>query len=97
MDSLGFTVEEKHSVFCIVSGIIQLGNISFSAALIKGSDGGAPLSHYSRIVELRAYCTLPPKFLCHHYGRVTGTADGSIIDDTNAGLLVIQTLHPLHH
>jgi myosin heavy subunit len=47
MDSLGFTVEEKHSIFCIVSGIIQLGNISFSAALIKGSDGGAPPSHYS--------------------------------------------------
>ncbi len=40
MDSLGFTKDEKHSIFCIVSGIIQLGNITFSAALIKGKDGG---------------------------------------------------------
>jgi hypothetical protein len=40
MDSLGFTAEEKHSILSIVSGIIQLGNITFSAALIKGQDGG---------------------------------------------------------
>jgi ABC-type oligopeptide transport system ATPase subunit len=40
MDSLGFTAEEKHSIFSIISGIIQLGNITFSAALFKGHDGG---------------------------------------------------------
>jgi hypothetical protein len=40
MDTLGFTAEEKHSIFSIISGTIQLGNITFSAALFKGHDGG---------------------------------------------------------
>ncbi len=44
MDSLGFTIDEKHSIFCVISGIIQLGNITFTAASIKGVDGGAKKS-----------------------------------------------------
>ena len=39
MDSLGFTEEEKHSIFSIVSGIIQLGNVTFSPANVDGADG----------------------------------------------------------
>jgi myosin heavy subunit len=39
MDSLGFTQDEKHSIFSILSGIIQLGNVTFSAANIRGADG----------------------------------------------------------
>ena len=61
MDSLGFTRDEKHSIFCIISGIIQLGNITFSAALIKGKDGGTPLlsRRLSRALDLTVsyrYC-----------------------------------------
>ncbi len=39
MDSLGFTQDEKHSIFSIISGIIQLGNVTFTAASIRGADG----------------------------------------------------------
>mmetsp|Transcript_12096 Transcript_12096/g.21961 ORF Transcript_12096/g.21961 Transcript_12096/m.21961 type:complete len:1369 (-) Transcript_12096:1170-5276(-) len=39
MDSLGFTTEEKHSVFSIISGIIQLGNVTFTEASMRGADG----------------------------------------------------------
>jgi myosin heavy subunit len=39
MDSLGFTEDEKHSIFSIISGIIQLGNVTFSPANIRGADG----------------------------------------------------------
>ncbi|GMH66552.1 hypothetical protein TrRE_jg1028, partial [Triparma retinervis] len=38
MDQLGFTQDEKHSIFSIISGIIQLGNVTFSAANINGAD-----------------------------------------------------------
>jgi len=38
MDSLGFTDAEKHSVFCIIAGIIQLGNVTFTSASINGAD-----------------------------------------------------------
>lgn len=39
MDSLGFSTEEKHSVFSIISGIIQLGNVTFTEASMRGADG----------------------------------------------------------
>lgn len=38
MDQLGFTQDEKHSIFSIISGIIQLGNVTFSEASVKGAD-----------------------------------------------------------
>mmetsp|Transcript_19347 Transcript_19347/g.40026 ORF Transcript_19347/g.40026 Transcript_19347/m.40026 type:complete len:1038 (+) Transcript_19347:279-3392(+) len=39
MDSLGFTPDEKHSIFSIISGIIQLGNVTFTEASVRGADG----------------------------------------------------------
>jgi len=39
LDSLGFSQDEKHSIFSIIAGIIQLGNVNFTSANVNGADG----------------------------------------------------------